>query len=363
MPKEILLYEEDINLTSLTEETDVQDIAPTASNLTNIAVPAVSQTLPFMIGYVQNINASQGFVFGLTSRDKTSISNPDYPATPNNPASPDTPDDLIVTRSLIQTSERGVNISVTNEVEHDVMTLFNPTLSNTEFYGGENGKIGQFFLEYGNWRLNNKTNADFMNWLDGVCTVKGSATIDNYAEMDKILGIIGELKEALFKQSGKSGRTWIIVTPRIANYLSTVNGFVNHNNSEWFMNGRKIPSTSINPYVGTFGDTDVFVYNSSSLAGGTSATTETSGEIFMGLLGGPGTSSIFYTPYKKFVIKGGSDSYTGQSVMFFRIRDAWMLNPQDTLDENTTGTELPEPNNNSKFVVKADISFTETLLS
>jgi len=362
MPKEILLYEEIISSPQLNEETNVQDIAKTDPKLTNIAVPTVSQTLPFMIGYVQNIDAPQGFVFGLTSKDKTAISDPDFPASPNNPSSPDLPNDAVITRSLVETSERSVIISFTNEVEQDVMNLFKPDLSNVNFYGTDN-KVSQFFLEFGSYKLNNKINNDFMSWLGSVATIKGSATIASYSEMDKILGIIGELKEALFKQSGKSGKTWIVVSPRIANYLSTIDNFINHNNAEWFNNGRTSPDTHINPYVGSFGDTDVFVYNNAPLAGGISGTTETTGYIYIGLQGGPNSSSVFYMPYKKYILKGGSDSYTGQSSLFFKIRDAWTLNPQDTLDQTQTSTNTPIPNNNSKFVSKANVTFSENLLS
>lgn len=361
MPKEILLYEESI-VPELVETTDVQDIATTATDLTNTATPVVSQTLPFMIGYVQPINAPQGFIFGLTSRDRTSISDPDYPASPDQPVSPALPQDSIITRSLVKTQERSVLISFTNEVEQDVMSLFDPRDSSVNYFGKDE-KVSQFFLEYGNYKLNNKVNADFMSWLGTTATVKGSATIANYSEMNKILGVIGELKEALFRQTGKSGKTWIVVSPRIANYLSTVESFVNHNNSEWFNKGRTSPKTDINPYVGSFGDTDVYVYNGAHLAGGVTGTTETSGFIYVGLQGGPSSASVFYTPYKKYIVRSGDDSHTGHSVLWYKIRDAWTLNPQDTLDETMTGTDLTAANNNSKFIVSASITFNETLLS
>jgi len=362
MPKEILLYEEPVVLESnLTETSDVQDIANTNTKLSTIAKPMVSKTLPYLVGYVQPIDAPQGFIFGLTSRDKTSISNPDYPASEAQPSAPDTPQDSVITRKLVKTNERSVSISFTNEVEQDVMNLFDPTRSDIKYFGRDEN-IPQFFLEYGNFKLNNKVNDDFMSWLSSTATVKGSATIDDYSKMENLIGIIGELKEALFKQSGKSGRTWIIVSPRIANYISSVHGFINHNNADWFNNGRMTPSTEINPYVGTFGDTDVYEYGT-TLAGGTSGTTETDGFIYVGLQGGPGTSSVFYTPYKKYIVKTGDDPFTGHSVLWYKIRDAWNLNPQDTLDQSMTTTDLPTPTNNAKFIVKADISFSSTLLS
>ena len=358
MSKEILLYEESI----ISENTDIQDIAKTEPNLAAVATPAVSQTIPQMISYVQNINAPQGFIFGVVPRAKTSINNPDYPATPSQPAAPDTPDDLIITRTSVNTNERNVVISFTNEVEQDIMNLFDPNDSSMNYFGRDE-KVSQFFLDYGNYRINKKTDDDFMTWLGLKATNKGSTTISTYAEMDKILGIIGELKEALFRQSGKQSRTWIIVSPRVAAYLATINNFVNHNDSVWFNNGRKHPDTSINPYVGSFGDTDVFMYNSNVLPGGSTGTTETTGFIYMGLLGGPGTASIFYTPYKRYILKTGSDVDTGQSALIFKMRDSWSLNPQDTKDQAMSGTDIPNTDGISKFVVSSSITFSESLIN
>ena len=363
MSKEILLYEDFFpELDIITESTDSTDIATTASNLSTISTPTVSASLPQLIGYTQKIDAPEGFIFGLVPRSKTSISNPDYPASPAQPAAPDTPIDPIITRILVKTEERGVLLSVTNEVEQDILNLFDSSESEVQYFDKDE-YVSQIFLDYGTYNLNNKVNADFMTWLSSVASVKGSTTIANFSEMNKINGVIGELKEALFKQTGKSGKTWIIVTPRIASYLSTMDGFVSHNKADWFNKGRIYPNTQYNPYVGSFGDTDVYVYTNNYLAGGSGATTSSSGEIYMGLSGGPNSSSILYTPFKKYIVKSGDDPYTGHSVMWFKIRDAWTLNPQDTLDQTNTGIDIPNPTNNSKFVVKANITFNENLLA
>jgi hypothetical protein len=181
--------------------------------------------------------------------------------------------------------------------------------------------------------------------------------------MHKILGVIGELREALSKSTGKNGKPWIVVTPRIATYLASTVGFINHNKADWLNNGRINPDPTINPYIGSYGDIDVYtMLPQGGHPGGSTPTTETSGEIIMGYTGGPGISSIYYAPYKKYIVKGGSDPYTGQSTVFYRIRDAWTTNPQDTTDHSNTTTDISEPNGDSKYLVKAGITFSEALL-
>lgn len=359
--REILLYEDYFPELNLKESTETTDIAPTASNLSGLSVPTVAVPLPQLIGYNQKIEAPEGYIFGLVPRNRTSLSNPDYPPSPAQPAAPDTPLDPIITRILVKTQERKVLLSVTNEVEQDILNLFDDSPSGINF-ADRDEDVAKVFLEYGTFHLNNQINNDFMTWLSSVATIKGSTNILNYSDMDKIHGVIGELKESLFKQAGKSSRTWIIVSPRIAHYLSTIDGFINHNKSVWFNKGRIDPKTSINPYVGSFGDTDVYTYTNTLLPGGQAGTTETTGEIYMGLLGGPNVSSIFYTPYKRYIVKSGDDPFTGHSVMWFKVRDNWILNPQDTLDQTLTSPDIPSPANNSRFVVKANITFGENLL-
>ena len=74
------------------------------------------------------------------------------------------------------------------------------------------------------------------------------------------------------------------------------------------------------------------------------------GEIYVGLSGGPGESSIYYTPYKEYFIQGGEDFNTGQSNVFFRLRDDWVTNPIDA--GGITG------DNNSEFIVKSTVTYT-----
>ncbi len=368
MNKEILLYEEDIIL-NLQESTDVGDIAKTDPK-SGFSKPTVPSTLPALLGYVQKINAPTGFVFGLTRRDKTAIPGINYPEDPENPASPADPADLVITRKMVETEVREVAVSTTNEVEQDIIALFGGEFSDDISLRGhrtsdkETPEIAKFFMEYGEWNLNSKINSDFTTWLDTVASLKGTAIIDTYNDMHKILGVIGELREALSKQTGKNGKPWILVTPRIAAFLASTVGFISHNKAEWYNDGRIDPNTEINPYIGSYGDIDV--YTSLPLGGNPgsgSPTTETAGSIYMGYKGGPGISSIYYMPYKKYIVRGGSSAYTGQSTIFYRIRDAWTANPADTADHANTDTTISDPVGNSKYIVKADITFNEQLLN
>jgi hypothetical protein len=219
-------------------------------------------------------------------------------------------------------------------------------------------------MEYGEWNLVSKINSDFITFLQTAASHKGSTVIDTYNDMHKIFGVIGELREALSKSTSKSGKPWIIVTPRIAAFISSTVGFISHNNAKWFNKGRIDPSTSINPYIGTYGDIDVYTHlPAGGHPGSSTPSTETAGEIIMGYTGGPSISSIYYTPYKKYIVRGGSDPQSGQSTIFYRIRDSWTTNPQDTRDHTTTSTEITTPNGDSKYLVRADLTFSEALLA
>ena len=370
LKKEILLYEADV-IVENGQGTETGDIANTDPKI-QFGKPAVSLTLPMLLGYTQKLNAPSGFVFGLTKRDKTQIPGITFPETPASPEDPATTDDLVIVRKYVQTQERQVIVGTTNEVEQDIMSLFGDDFG--DLRGAEHGaahkagptetdKVAKYFMEFGEWNLVSKINNDFISYLQTAASNKGSATIDTYNDMHKILGVIGELREALSKSTGKNGKPWIIVTPRIASFISSTVGFVSHNKAAWYNETRVDPNTSINPYVGSYGDIDVYtMLPIGGHPGSSTPTTETSGEIIMGYSGGPGISSIYYAPYKKYIIKGGSDPYTGQSSVFYKIRDTWTTNPQDTKGHTAIDTTIDEPNGDSKYLVKADLTFMEALL-
>ena len=372
--KEILLYEADVlpdDFNIKINETDSGDIARTDPKI-QFGKPTVSVSLPMLIGYNQKLNSPSGFVFGLTKRDKTAIPGITFPETPATPEDPATPDDLVIIRKYVETTERQVVVGTTNEVEQDIMGLFGDDFNNLsgpdtalQHKAGptESDKVARYFMEYGEWNLISKINSDFITYLQTAASNKGSVTIDTYNDMHKILGVIGELREALSKSTGKNGKPWIIVTPRIASFISSTVGFVNHNKAAWYNEDRIDLNPSINPYVGSYGDIDVYtMLPIGGQPGSSTPTTETTGEIIMGYTGGPGISSIYYSPYKKYIIKGGSDPYTGQSSVFYKIRDVWTTNPQDTKGHTAIDTTITEPSGDSKYLVKADLTFMEALL-
>ena len=355
--KEIILYESEI-IVEDGQGTETQDIAKSDPYL-NLAKPVVSQTIPEMIGYIQKLNSPSGFVFGAIPRKTTAITHPDYPADPENPVEPASTDDLVITRKYVDTVTREAPVSTTNEVEQDIVAMFGNEFgkgSGSLGHGDkESPKVARYFTEYGEWLLTSKVNSDFISWLDTVCSNKGSCTIDTYNDMHKILGVIGELREALSKSTGKNGKPWILVTPRIAAFLSSTVGFVAHNNADMFTDGRITPNTKINPYIGSYGDIDVFTWLAAGgHPGDSSPTTETAGSIWMGYSGGPNISSVYYCPYRKYIVRGGSSAYTGQSTIFYKIRDAFVTNPSDTADHLGTDITIQEPVNNSKYIVKAE---------
>jgi len=205
-----------------------------------------------------------------------------------------------------------------------------------------------------------------MTWIDNICSVKGTANIATLDDMAILFQVIGELREALFKTSGKSGRTFAIVTPRIASFIASTVGAIAANRADAFEKGRIIPSTKRNAYVCSLGDLDIYQYVDSTIPGGFGVTTEMTGTIYVGLDGsnGPDASSVYYAPYKKYIVAGGSEYLTGQSTMWFRIRDAWCTNPQDTFDETMIDPNIdPIPNNRSQYIMKADIIFSESSLT
>ena len=191
-------------------DTNTTDIAQQA-NKQNLAINAISLSLPYMIGYVQPLNGPAGFVFGCKQRGDTSVVHPVIQGTPTVPESAS---DEIITRKLIQTEIREVTLDFTNEAATDIEQLFGNNFgvsferfqqSGGEIWDGPNGPLAKFFLYIGMQRMTAKINKDFTDWLEEVATFKGTVDIPTYDRMANIYGAIGELRESLFKATGKSG--------------------------------------------------------------------------------------------------------------------------------------------------------------
>lgn len=355
-------------------DTNTTDIAQQARKEAFVK-NSISQSLPYMMGYVQPLSGPVGFVFANKQKEDTSITHPNNP--PN--TVPDDPKDQIVTRKLVETEIREVLLDFTNEAIEDINRLFGDNFadyydqyqrSGGEVWEGQNGEMANFFLELGQQRMTAKINKDYTDWLQLAATKKGQATIATYSEMANIYGIIGELRESLYKSTHKSGACWILVTPKIAAFLSSTVGSTMNNSAAVYNVGRRIASNKQNGYVMTMGDIDVYQYDKfHDVTGGDFGDSELTGEIFMGFTGGPGVSSVIYMPYKEYLVQGGGDYYTGQSSVFYRVRDAWCTNPLDTFDQSQIIPELdnrpapPREANLSQYIMKVDITFGERLIN
>ncbi len=341
------------------------DIAQQAQEVL-LAQNTISKSLPYMIGYTQPMSSSVGYVFALQQKDKTSI-----PTAPHN-------DDITVLRQFIETEVREVVLDLTNETADDIVALFGSHFpknydkfikSNGELWDGPNGPLARFFLTMAHQRMTSKINKDFINWLEQVETKKGSATIASWQDMPEIIGIMAELREALFKNTGKSSQYWVLVSPKIAAFLSTYYG-TQYNSAKMFQDQRKLPSGFENGYVTTVGDIDVYQYDfykgTPEVTGGTGADSESTGKIIMGYRGGPGVSSVYYMPYNEYIVQGGEDYTTGQSNIFYKVRDTWTLNPLDTFDKNIVLPEILDTDikaNKSQYIVSAEVVFSTNLIS
>ncbi len=374
--QEQLLYENAINLVEATPnapetiqgtgQTDIANQAPKAAPLSrNI----IGYSLPALLSYVQPLNSPEGLVFGLSHRGDTSVT-----STIN-----DTNDDILILRKLVKTDTREVILDLTNEVIDDIKSLFGTNFpqimqdflsqGGVSYADNVGNEVDEFFLSVAQNRILQKTNNDFMTWMAAEATNKGTVNIATYDDMSRIFGTIGELREALYKQTHKIGKPWILVSPRIAGFLSSTVGSTMNNGSLAFNLGQVDPNNKINPFVMTMGDIEVYQYDPNTrLAGGTNNTTETTGTIYMGYFGNQNTSSVFYHPYKEYIIQGGSDYNTGQSNVFYRIRDTWTTNPLDTYDQNLdnviveNSTANPVGTNTSQYIVSCDINFGENLI-
>jgi len=351
--------------------TNTTDIARTAP-LAGLAQNTISLTLPYMIGYVQPIFAPGAYAMGLTWKENTKISdsyaNPAIPTRTSPGTNPG--DDPVIIRQYVDTEIREVNLDLTNETAQDIEALFGNNFpgnyetflqSGGEVWDGPNGPLARFFLSVAQQRMASKVNLDFTTWLETVAKVKGTHKIASYDKMNEIIGVMGELRETLFKGTKKSGPVWALVTPRIANYLGTTL-HSQHSSSQSFQNGRRIQNNLENGYVTTIGDITIYqapMVPKKTTNGADTYTDqlEATGEIYMGITGGPNNSSIYYYPYKEYIIQGGEDYYTGQSNVFYRVRDAWSVNPLDTLDGKQQSVGTPKPNKNSSYIVNAKITF------
>jgi hypothetical protein len=359
-------------------DTNTTDIAQQA-NKTSFVKNAISSSLPFMMGYVQPLDGPAGFVFGMKQRKDTSVQ---HQVTPGQPTIPTDPSDEIITRKLIETGIREVVVDFTNEAGEDIQNLFGDNFgdnfaafqaSGGEVWNGQNEPLAGFFLHIGMQRMTNKINKDFTDWLDEVATLKGSSVIPAYTDMANIYGIIGELRESLYKTTHKSGECWVLVSPKIAAFLSSTIGSTMNNSADVYNRGRRHANNTENGYVMTMGDIDVYQYDffqgNPDVTGGTQSDTESQGIIYMGFRGGPGVSSIFYTPYKEYIVQGGEGFYTGQSNVYYRVRDSWCTNPLDTYDRSQTvvdlGTAGPDPRlqQKSQFINKVEIIFGQQLIT
>ena len=332
------------------------DIALQADNVL-LAQNSISKSLPYMVGFVQPLQTSAGYIFGLQQKERTQI--PDA----SNPG-----DDIVVIRKFIETQVRQVTLDLTNETAEDIVSLFGKEFpqnydklikSGGVLWDGQNGPLARFFLSLAHQRMTGKINKDFTGWLKTTSFPVGAMTIATNDEMKQIITAISEMRQSLFERSGKNGQLWLITTPKIANFLSTFYQR-QHNDADLFNSGKRIPSGAENGYIATIGDIEIYQYPF--------AVSGTKNEMYMGYRGSAGTASVYYTPYSEYIVQGGEDYFTGQSNVYYRVRDTWETNPLDTYENSITEPALgtttqPIPNNKSNFIVSANIDVTFKALS
>jgi len=379
-----------------------------------IARNVITESLPAMIGFVQPMESPEGFIFGYKDRRSTSITHADYPVSEQQPPSDlgnGTPDytmsirtpadpmgaadgaattppigeDPVVVRKLVKTNIIEVVFDLTDEVAQDIDKLFGSDIPNVvdEFMnrGGEIHGLGtdyhnfkHFFLSHMIAATTKKLNRDFISWLSSKATLKGNATILTPEDMIIIFTIIGELREALTKATGKTGELFVLCSPRIASFISTTLGATMDNGASIYKD-RPRQSGTRNGFVLQAGDMSFFEIDYSQMnvpltgfdevTGGEAGTTELVGEILVGFMGtnGPDAASVYYSPYKEYLVAGGSNYETGQSNFFFRMRTAWNTNPLDTGDKSQTTTDTLEvADGTSQFLVKCSVTMPASLI-
>ncbi len=112
----------------------------------------------------------------------------------------------------------------------------------------------------------------------------------------------------------------------------------------------------MNGFIGQFGDVKVYQYRGSR--------TDTSDSIVMGFDGdnGPNTASVYYHPYKEYLIQGGDNYMTGHSNIFYRVRDTWGVNPLDTFNKSFTSPDGP-PTDTADYLVKATFDIQQKAIT
>ncbi len=356
-------------------DTSTLDIAQQAPKVA-LAKTAISMSLPAMIGYTQPLQGPVGFVFGLIERKETRIS--------HLPLASNEDEDQIISRKLVETAVREVKLQMTHEAATDIDSLFGDNFaanynafqkSGGEIWTGNSPLIAKFFLNIGMRRMANKINFDFVNWLHEIATKKGTVDLATYAESTNIFGVIGELREALFKATQKSGKPWILVSPRIAAFMSSTLGSSMSSGATSFEQGRVQPQDRINGYVLTMGDIDVYQYDFSqllppdniepSVTGGMAPVTDSEdiGKIFMGYQGiDEDSASVYYCPYKEYLIQT-EDYNTGQPTIWYKVRDAFITNPLDSYDDTMAAPQISaQAPNTSSFIMSCDVTYAEKMI-
>ena len=342
-----------------TNTADIAKVIPKVGFANSVA----SRTLPAVLGYVQPMNSPSGFIFAMKKGpavNQTSIS----PFLSDGSGSPEVGtagvEDLQITRKSINTTMREVLIDCTNELTQDVDKLFGDNFEkifrNFLYYDGtdvdlENTfeinamqdkestdiPLSKFFMEYATWRMSRKTNSDFITWVDTVATGLGTVTIASPEDINTLKLAIAEMKSKLYKNTGKTGRTWVLASPETINYLLLDKTSCAPDN-KMTRKGKRIATSEDYNYVFSCGEVDY--YQDVNLAS----------QIYAGIAGGSGVSSVYYTPYKEYFVQGGEDYQTGQSNIWFRTRDAWATNPLD----NGTGAA------DSDYILKVVVNYSFT---
>jgi hypothetical protein len=428
MSQEKLLYESGIvesspnapeTISPGTGSTDIAQQAPKARLARNV----LTQSLPFQLGFVQPLTSPVSFVFGFQDRGNTDITHSDFPltnkqppsaeryglppgtpptaaeithpSTSRNPSDPQTiadtdglggenpaapsvpspanPEDPIIIRRLVEAQVREVIFDMTNETIQDIDSLFKdefPELLQKfidrggELYGFDtnsdvySASLENFFLPQMINKATAKINTDFINWADDVSSKLGTVTIPTLQDMSNIFTAIGEMREALSKNTNKSGSVFILCTPRIANYIAGTLGMTNSNGGDFLERGKPNQNPHLNGFVGQFGDVKVYQVRGSR--------TVTDESIIMGFDGemGANTASVYYCPYKEYIIQGGDDYMTGQSSVFYRVRDTWSTNPLDVFAGDFGNPEgVPTVTDSSKYLVKAVFDIQEKAIN
>jgi len=354
--QETLLYESNLTIVEASDnapetiapgsgQTDISQQAPKSRLARNV----LTQSLPYMVGFVQPLTAPVSFVFGFKDRKDTQIGHVDFPAsnqftpetgkgdnksyTTRNPADPITlageqdglggtvpavqadvtpphPEDPVIVRRLVETDVREVVFAFTNEVIQDITALFGPDFPDLlqtfinqggELYGfpesGSDTGLQSFFLPQMMNKATSKINTDFIEYVDTIATPLGTVTIPTLQDMNVVFTAIGEMRESLSKKTNKSGSVFVIATPRLANYIAGTLGMTNSNGGWYLEKDKPNQNPNMNGFIGQFGDVKVYQYRGSR--------TDTTENIIMGFDGenGPNTSSVYYHPIKNTLSK------------------------------------------------------------